>query len=197
MEHNFFYILISLFLISCNSKAPVEVKQITSKEFVTIEDNYMNRNAIKDSFRITIPTEYVIKINSQIHNITWYYRVDNKTLNPSRIDYQVFNKKNKGEEILRLNFEKSFNEKYDTIIVKEKKHLISKKDAQELLKKYNIKRSLEDLKSKDTIKLTTYDKFREENKHIISDFNKINDSINFTVMKRDGSFFYIDKKINW
>jgi maltodextrin utilization protein YvdJ len=197
MKHKIILIMLFALLVSCESKYPIEIKQITSKEFVTIEDNYMNRNAIKDSFRITIPTEYVIKINSQIHNITWYYRVDNKILNPNRIDYQVFNKKNKGEEILRLNFEKSFNEKYDTIIVKEKKHLISKKDAQELLKKYNIKRSLEDLKSKDAIKLTTYDKFREENKHIISDFNKITDSINFTVMKQDGSFFDLGKKINW
>jgi hypothetical protein len=165
-------------------------------EFVTIEDNYMNRNVIKDSFRITIPTEYEIKINSKIHDITWYYSVDHKTLNPNHIDYQVYDKRNLKREILELNFEKSFKEKV-TIIIKERNHLISKKDAQQLLKKYNIHKSLDSLKSNDTIKLVSYDKFRKENKMFIQELNKISDSIHFTTMKKDGSFFYVNKKINW
>jgi len=165
-------------------------------EFVTIEDNYMNRNVIKDSFRITIPTEYEIKINSKIHDITWYYSVDHKTLNPNHIDYQVYDKRNLKREILELNFENSFKEKV-TIIIKERNHLISKKDAQQLLKKYNIHKSLDSLKSDDTIKLVSYDKFRKENKMFIQELNKISDSIHFTTMKKNGSFFYVSKKINW
>jgi hypothetical protein len=196
MKQNIILIILFALLISCESKYPIEIKQITSKEFVTIEDNYMNRNVIKDSFRITIPTEYEIKINSKIHDITWYYSVDHKTLNPNHIDYQVFEKKNKTKELLRLNFEKSFKEKV-TIIIKERNHLISKKDAQQLLKKYKIHKSLDSLKSNDTIKLVSYDKFRKENKTFIQELNKISDSIHFTTMKKDGSFFYVDKKIDW
>lgn len=48
-------IILILFLAACHKNDLVTVKQISSKEFVTIEDNYMDRNAIKDSFRITIP----------------------------------------------------------------------------------------------------------------------------------------------
>ncbi len=196
MKQNIILIILFALLISCESKYPIEIKQITSKEFVTIEDNYMNRNVIKDSFRITIPTEYEIKINSKIHDITWYYSVDHKTLNPNHIDYQVYDKRNLKREILELNFEKSFKEKV-TIIIKERNHLISKKDAQQLLKKYNIHKSLDSLKSNDTIKLVSYDKFRKENKMFIQELNKISDSIHFTTMKKDGSFFYVNKKINW
>ncbi|PAM91778.1 hypothetical protein B4N84_23400 [Flavobacterium sp. IR1] len=197
MKNEIIFLILFVLLTSCELKDPIEVEQITSKEFVTIEDDYMNRNVVKDSFRITIPTEYEIKINSHIIYISWIYRVDNKKLDPSYIDYQVYDKNNQEREIFELNFENSPDKKDVTILVKEEKHLISKEDAKELLKKYNITRSLEDLKSKDVIKLTTYDKFRQENRSIIDGFNKINDSINFTVMRIDGSFFYLDKKINW
>lgn len=197
MRNSNIIILICILFFSCESKKPIEIKQITSEEIVTIDNNYMDRNKIKDSFRISIPTEYEIKINSDVYYITWFYKINNKTLNSSRLDYQVYDKQNIGEEILELNFDQSFNKKVINIIVKERNHLISKKDAQELLKKYNINKSLDNLKFNDTIKLVSYDKFRIDNKQIINDFNKISDSINFRTMKKDGSFFYVDKKINW
>jgi len=197
MKYTYLYIIISLLVFSCESKEPIEVKQIISKETVSIEDDYMNRAIVKDSFRITIPTEYEIKINSDIYYINWFYQVDNKILSPDRIDYQVYNKQNKTKEILQLNFDKSHDNKQITIIIKERKHLISKKEALDLLKKYNIDKSLKDLKSSDEIELTTYDKFRMDNKEMINNFNKINDSVNFRVMKSDGTFFYVDKKIDW
>ncbi|MBF7091740.1 hypothetical protein IUY40_09315 [Flavobacterium sp. ALJ2] len=196
MKHNFFYILISISLISCESKAPIEVKQIISNEIVTILPSLKNPS-IKDSIVISIPTEFEIIINSSVNYIAWHYRVDGKTLWDDFVEYQVYNKQNKTKPIHQLDFEKSFKNKSISIILKERNHLISKKDAQEILKRYNINRSLDNLKFRDTIKLTTYDKFRIENKEMIDDFNKINDSIKFRVMKGDGSFFYLDKKINW
>lgn len=197
MRHTYMITIICLLFFSCESKKPIKIKQITSKEIVTIENNYMDRNKIKDSFHISIPTEYEIKINSDVYYITWFYKVDNKTLNPSRLDYQVYDKQNITEEILELNFDKSSDNKSVNIIIKERNHLISKKCAQQLLKKYNIHKSLEDLKSNDTIKLVSYDKFRIDNKQMIHDFNMISDSIHFRTMKKDGSFFYVNKKINW
>ncbi|MBF7091739.1 hypothetical protein IUY40_09310 [Flavobacterium sp. ALJ2] len=197
MKHNFCYILISLFLISCESKAPIEVKQIVSNEMVTLEDNYKDRSSIKDSIRISIPLEFEITINSSLAYIAWHYNVNGEILNESRFDYQVYDKQNKTKQIRQLDFKETLNSNPISIILKERNHLISKKEAQELLKKYNVNRSLDNLNSNDTIKLTTYDKFRIENKEMIDDFNKINDSIKFRVMKSDGSFFYLDKKINW
>jgi hypothetical protein len=197
MRKIFFNSVVLLFLVSCKPKEPIEVKQITSKEIVIIEDDYMNRNMIKDSFRMSIPLEFEIRINSSIDYIAWVYRVNNKTLDKDYFDYEVYNKKDKRKQIRQLNFDQSLNENVVSIIVKERNHLISKKDAQELLKKYNISSSLDNLKSGDTIKLTTYNKFRKENKAIVDDFSKINDSINFRVMNSDGTFFYVSKKIKW
>ncbi|MBF7091737.1 hypothetical protein IUY40_09300 [Flavobacterium sp. ALJ2] len=196
MKHTYIYILIFLFLISCNSKAPIEVKQIISNELVTIEDNFMNRSIIKDSFLICLPTEYEIKINSPIHYINWSYHVNNKILNPNHIDYQVYNKKNNTKEILKLDLIKS-NDKLINIIIKERNHLISKKDAEALIKKYHINKSVKDLEKIDFIELTTYNKFRTQNIFFINELNKINDTIMFKVKKEDESFFYLDKKINW
>lgn len=197
MRHSNMIILICILFFSCESKKPIEIKQITSKQIVTIDNNYMDRNKIKDSFRISIPTEYEIKINSDVYYITWFYKINNKILNPSRLDYQVYDKQNIEEEILELNFDRPFNKTTINIIVKERNHLISKKCAEYLLKKYNIHKSLDDLKSNDTIRLVSYDKFRTDNKQMINEFNKISDSINFRTMKKDGSFFYLYKKINW
>ncbi len=197
MRNIYLIIIICLLFFSCGSKEPIEIKQITSKEIVTIENNYMDKNKLKDSFRISIPTEYEIRINSYVHYITWFYKINNKTLNPSRIDYQVYNKRDAKEEILELNFDESFNNKLINIIIKERNHLISKKDAQQLLKTYRIDKSLDNLKSNDTIKLVSYDKFRKVNKKFIQELNKISDSIHFRAMKKDGSFFDLGKKINW
>lgn len=191
------YILISFFLISCSKKDPIIVVQKNSNEMVTFEDNYMNRSVIKDSVRMSIPLEFEIRINSSFDYIAWVYRVNNKTLDKDYFDYEVYNKKDKRKQICQLNFDQSLNENVVSIIVKERNHLISKKDAHELLKKYNISSSLDNLKSGDTIKLTTYNKFRKENKAIVGDFSKINDSINFRVMNSDGTFFYVSKKIKW
>lgn len=197
MRHIYIIIVICISFFSCEPKKTIEINQITSKEIVTIENNFMDKNKIKDSFRISIPTEYEIRINSFVHYITWFYKVNNKTLNPSRIDYQVYDKRDLTKEILELNFDKLFNNESIGIIVKERNHLISKKDAQQLLKKYSINKSLDSLKSNDTIKLVSYDKFRKENKVFIQELNKISDSIHFRTMKKDGSFFYVSKKINW
>nr|WP_294932612.1 hypothetical protein [uncultured Flavobacterium sp.] len=191
------FFIVLLLSASCEFRDPIIVTQNNSNEMITFEDNYMDRSLIKDSIRMSIPLEFEIKINSSIEYIAWVYRVNNKTLDKDYFDYEVYNKKNKTKQIRQLNFDESFNDNVVNVIVKERNHLIAKKDAKKLLKKYNIHKSLDGLKSGDTIKLTTYNKFREENKAIINDFAKINDSINFRVMKNDGNFFYVSKKINW
>lgn len=197
MKYTYIYILISLLLISCNSNAPVEVRQIDSKEMVTILPNLKNP-LLKDSIPISIPLEFEIIINSsKVQYITWNYKVDKKSLYDDIFDYQVYNKKDKTKLIHQLDFDLLPNIKTVNIILKEKNHLISKKEAQVLLKKYNIKSSLDNLKFGDTIKLTTYDKFKIENKSIIKDFNRIEDSLSFKVTRGEKYFFYLDKKIEW
>ncbi|MBS7232947.1 hypothetical protein KHA90_18155 [Flavobacterium psychroterrae] len=96
----FLNIILLLFLASCDKKEPIEVKQITSKEFVTIEDNYMDRHLIKDSVRMSIPLKFEININStKVKYITWNYRVDNKFLDKDYFDYEVFSNEDKTKPI--------------------------------------------------------------------------------------------------
>lgn len=196
MKYTYLFTLMILLVYSCKSKETIEIKQVDCKEMVTILPNLKN-NLVKDSVSISIPSEFIISINSPVNYINWFYVVNGKILRDGSFDYQVYNKKNITKVIHQLDFDESYTNGQINIIFKERNHLISKKDAMRLLKKYNIEKSLDHLKFGDTIKLTNYDKFRSQNKYFINELNKINDSIRFRSMKKDGSFFYLDKKINW
>lgn len=188
--------LIFFVLVACEKKATIEVEQNISTEMVTILPSLKNP-LIKDSVVISLPTEFEIKLNFPIKYVGWHYKIDKKPLKEDNFDYQVYNKKNKKETIYQLDFDEFSPKKTVTIIIKERNHLISKKEARKLLKKYGINKSIDNLKFRDTIKLTVYDKFRIENKFFINNLNKVNDTVMFRVMNDDGSFFYLDKKINW
>jgi len=189
--------LLIIILFSCNSRTPIDVKQINSQETVTILPSLKNP-LIKDSVSLSIPIELQININSsKVSYITWNYIVNGKSLYDDTFDYQVYIKQNKTHPINNLNANDLSQNKKINIILKERNHLISKKDAKELLKKYNINRSLDNLKFGDTIKLTTYDKFKKENKEVIRNIAKINDTISFKVTRGEKYFFFLDKKINW
>lgn len=191
------YTLLIIILFSCNSRTPIDVKQINSQETVTILPSLKNP-LIKDSVSLSIPIELQININSsKVSYITWNYIVNGKSLYDDTFDYQVYIKQNKTHPINNLNANDLSQNKKINIILKERNHLISKKDAKELLKKYNINRSLDNLKFGDTIKLTTYDKFKKENKEVIRNIAKINDTISFKVTRGEKYFFFLDKKINW
>jgi len=191
------YTLLIIILFSCNSRTPIDVKQINSQETVTILPSLKNP-LIKDSVSLSIPIELQININSsKVSYITWNYIVNGKSLYDDTFDYQVYNKQNKTHPINNLNANDLSQNKKINIILKERNHLISIKDAKELLKKYNINRSLDNLKFGDTIKLTTYDKFKKENKEVIRNIAKINDTISFKVTRGEKYFFFLDKKINW
>jgi hypothetical protein len=193
MKQPYIFFFVITLLVSCESKKTVEIKQIDSKEMVTILPNI---ERINDSVSICIPLEFEININSPIYYINWFYSENNKFLE-NGFDYLVYNKEDQTKFVYQLDFDESFNEKRIAIILKERNHLISKREALELLKKYNVSKSLDNLKPNDTIKLASYDRFKIDNKQVINDLNKISDSINFRAMKKDGSFFYLSKKIDW
>lgn len=196
MNKAYTYFLILSLLISCESKEPFNVEQIDSKEMVTFLPSLKNPS-IKDSIVISIPIEFEVTASSSVDYINWLYRVDNKTLRDGAFDYQVYNKQNKIKPIYQLDFGKSSPSKTYSIILKERNHLISKKDAQELLKKYHIIKSLDNLKFGDTIKLINYNKFRNDNKSLINELDKIKDSLHFKAVRGEKESFYVVKKINW
>lgn len=189
-------LLLALSLISCEFKEPIEITQIISKEMVTLEDNYKDRSTIKDSIRISIPLEFQVNMDSSTKYVVWLYRVDKKTLMDDAFDYEVYNKQEKTKQIFQIDQNLANNNPIN-IIIRQNNYLISKREAQKLLRKYNINKSLENLKSHDIIKLVTYDKFRNENKPLINNFDKIPDSIHFKAIRGKKENFYVVKKINW
>lgn len=184
--------IICLLLISCEPKFPIEVKQIESKEIVKILP-CLESSPIKDSIIISIPTEFEMRINSSVRYITWHYISDENTLWNDVFDYQVY----ETTPIYQLEIFNFFVSRPTKFIKKERNHFISKTAAIALLKKYHINSSLNDLKCGDTIKLVSYDTFKNENQPMINAFRKINDSINFRVMRGDGSLYNLRKNINW
>ncbi|KAF2340209.1 hypothetical protein [Flavobacterium tistrianum] len=197
MKHIYILILVTTLLTSClEKKDPIEVKQLDTKEIVTILPNLKNTH-IKDSLVLSLPTEFQITMDSSVDYVVWLYRIDNRTLRDGSFDYQVYQKQNKRKVIYQLDSDKSLIDKPIDIIIKERNHLISKVDALKLLRKYNQNRSLDNLKFGDTIKLVTYDKFRNENKTLINNFEKIPDSIHFKAVRGTKENFYVVKKINW
>nr|WP_294932614.1 hypothetical protein [uncultured Flavobacterium sp.] len=75
--------------------------------------------------------------------------------------------------------------------------MISREVAETILKKYNINKSFENLKFRDTIKLTGYNQFRKDNPDIVEDFRRVSDSIVFSMSLKGGERVHISKKINW
>ncbi|MCV9932751.1 hypothetical protein OIU80_10695 [Flavobacterium sp. LS1R47] len=199
MKKILIYFVTNLLLISCQSKDPILVKQIISNEMVTIKPDYQNL-LTKDSVPITIPIEFEITQNSSnLKSFDLYFiLINNKRLLDDISDYQVYGIQNKTKSIyFSVDSEQLSSQKTFKIIVKIRRQMISRKDAEELLKKYNINQSLDYLKPKDTIKLTTSNRFRKENSSIINNLNKINDSIVFSVLLEGGKKKAIKEKINW
>lgn len=192
MKYSCYLAILCLLLISCESKFPIEVNQTESKEMVKMLPCLEN-TPVKDSIILSIPTEFEMKINSAVRYITWHYISDGNTMWNGVFDYQVY----ETTPIYQLEIFNFFVSRPTTFIKKERNHFISKTLAVLLLKKYHSNSSLDNLKCGDTIKLTSYTTFKNENKALINDFKKSTDSINFTVMKGDGSLFDLSKKINW
>jgi hypothetical protein len=192
MKYIYYFTIISLLLISCESLNPIEVKQVESLGIVKISP-LLKGSLEKDSVIISIPTEFEIKINSPFRYLTWHFIGDKKNLWDDAFDYQI----NEITPLSQLDIYEVFSKKTIRIIKKERKIFISKKAAEALFKKYNNDKSFENLELGETIKLTSYDKFKKGNKVIIEHLKRSNDSINFRVMKGDGSFYYLQKKIVW
>lgn len=193
----YLYLLVYLMLFSCKSD-PINLKQIPSKGMVTLQDNYRDRKSVKDSFRISIPIEFEILINSsKVKYITWNINVDNKILDKDIYDYDFYVNENRLKKIYQLESEFLSNNRKITTLVRINNYLISRFEASKLIKKYSKNKSLDDLKSSSVIELTTYDKFRMENKSIIDEFNKTADSVSFKVTRGEKYFFYLDRKIDW
>ncbi|WP_428229312.1 hypothetical protein [Flavobacterium sp.] len=193
-------IFIFLTLISCNVKEPISIKELISDEIVTIRPDYQKSEIKKDSVPITIPIEFEITANTEnLRNLGLYFiSINNQRLLDDINDYQTYYKDNKTERIFfALNKDDLVTQKKFHIIIKIRTQMISREVAETILKKYNINKSFENLKFRDTIKLIGYNQFRKDNPDIVEDFRRVSDSIVFSMSLKGGERVHISKKINW
>lgn len=101
MKYTHIIVAIVSLLISCKEEKTLEIKQIDTKEIVTILPNLKNP-LIKDSVVLSIPFEFQIFMDSSVDYVVWLYRVDNKTLRDGSFDYQVYKKQNKNNISIRF-----------------------------------------------------------------------------------------------
>lgn len=191
----YIFILIVLLLISCNTNEPYSIKEVVSEQIVLLSLN-SRKSLSKDSLSISIPNEYEIIINDlSINSLGIDYLVNNKYLKEGS-EYVIYDKSN-SKPIFSfkpyLASKKTF-----TIIVRENNHLISRNDAEELMNKYKIRHSINDLKFEDTIKLVPYSQFREQNINFLKEVRKVEDKIRIvTNIKGEKIFNSRDYKIIW
>ena len=196
MKKIFFYTITFFCLISCKEKDPVSLKEIISNEIVTITSNLKNPS-VTDSVSIIIPMEFEIIINKSSLK---FFNVDlfiNKKYKIIVDDYEIYDLQNKTKPLSSFKSYLSSTKPF-YILLKEKNHLISKNSAQELLEKYGVKKSLDNLKFGDTLSLISYNKFREDNFKILKELRRIEDKIRITTSCKGEDFFHSqDFKINW
>jgi hypothetical protein len=193
MNKKIVLIICLIFTFSCNREKKIIIKQNESNEYISIYNN--SKSIEMDSISLDIPIEFTLNINklSNLKSVIVHYFFDNKHLYQID-DYKIYDKKSKKiiyaiEELKKEDFP-------NQILIRNSNYLVSKKEAENLLRKYKIKKSINDLKLGDTIKLVPYSQFKKENRNIISDLKKIDDSIVFRINAGKKPVI-VKQKINW
>lgn len=187
-------LIFQLFFTSCNLEKKIKIKQIASDENILIYKSF--RNVKSDSISLDIPIEFDLNINEfpYIRSFIIYYYSNQKYLS-NIIDYKIYNKEN--SKIIYSIEELNPKNIPNKILIRSGNYLISEKDAKLLLKKYNKTKLLKDLKFGDTIKMIPLNQFRMENKNIINELSKANDSIIFRINIGKDNPILVKQKINW
>lgn len=146
---------------------------------------------------LLIPLEFELNINrSNFFSVTERYSKDGSYMSPSE-NYIFINGDNNK---VMFTFDKFKPYNYPKkIILLERKNILTKEKALELIKKYNPNSTLENIKSKfDTIPLISYEKYRNDNPKFLDEMRKIPDTIVLRIHKSGQSKTIVQKlKINW
>lgn len=187
-----------IFLIGCNTAKQKEelIWKISERE-VSISLGKAFDNSHKDVFVINIPIEFDLNINhSNIKHVKFYYKTINETYGSEGYHYVIYNG-DTGNPI----FEKGqwgYPNYPHSIYILDRRFIINDEQVNNLLKAYKINRSIDDIKrSKDTIHLTSYDKFRKEYPNFIQKMDVVPDSLFMRVVSEKGEIKRIRKKIEW
>lgn len=177
-----FVATISFILCFSNCKEKTYFKEIVSEKTVDIAMAEFPKD--KEDFVINIPVEFNLYFNdfSAIRSVNIYYAIDNRLC--SEVDDYLFYDSLTDKIYFSLDDFQYPNYPKGIYIVG-RKMKISKIEVQKFIKKYNPKKSIEDIQNtNDTISLVSYKKFREENAEFVEELRRIPDSITFVIRNK-------------
>lgn len=192
-------ILFVLCFSNCKEKKYFE--EIVSEKKVTISKLRFPKGDEKEDLVINLPLEFNLYLNNfpNIWFVNIYYKKNNHLC--SEVGDYLINDSQTNKPIFSFdNFENSKYPNYPNgMYLVERKMKISKQEAQNLIKKYNPKTSVENIEGiNDTIPLVSYKKFRADNPKFIEELRRIPDSITFVIKNRkEKNPIQIKAKINW
>lgn len=186
--------LFSLCFTNCKEKT--YFKEIVSEKNVSIA---MAEFPIdKEDLVINIPFEFNLYFNNfpNIRSVNIYHQKDNRLCSEVD-DYLIYDSQT--NKVIFTFDDFQYPNYPERIYIIERKMKISKEEAQKLIERYNPKSSIRNIKStKDTIRLISYKKFREDNPKFIEELRRIPDSIKFVIRnKKMKKAIQIEAKINW
>lgn len=184
-----FFLAFNLFL-SCENPSILE----------TISDKNVTISFRKDSDEkvlvLNVPLEFTLNLNSEkIKNVRIYY-ISNGKLSSLSEDYAVYDRASNQKLLFDI---KKVNQKYPAnIYIIDRRISIQEEKALELVNRYAPNSNLSNLQSdNDSITLTSYKKFREDNPQFITNMRKESDSLKLNLVFGKGKTKIIGKKIEW
>ena len=189
-------IIFILVIISCKTQQDIKISELYNNTYVTLSENFRQPNS--DSICLNIPLEFEITVPDDTNKLRFQLFVDNHYKQYIN-DYTIKYTKNDIEQILYdgIDFKGIKNPEKIKIKLLIENILISKKNANTLLKKYNEESiNVDNIKKRDSIRLTPYINFRNENIEIMNNVRKKNSILLMSIIK--GNVNLSKKyKINW
>lgn len=189
-------IIFILVIISCKTQQDIKISELYNNTYVTLSENFRQPNS--DSICLNIPLEFEITVPDDTNKLRFQLFVDNHYKQYIN-DYTIKYTKNDIEQILYdgIDFKGIKNPEKIKIKLLIENILISKKNANTLLKKYNEESiNVDNIKKRDSIRLTPYINFRNENIEIMNNVRKKNSILLMSIIKGNENLSK-KYKINW
>lgn len=189
-------IILILVITSCKTQQDIKISELYNNTYVTLSENFRQPNS--DSICLNIPLEFEITVPDDTNKLRFQLFVDNHYKQYIN-DYKIKYTKNDIEQILYdgIDFKEIKNPEKIKIKLLIENILISKKNANTLLKKYNEESiNVDNIKKSDSIKLTPYINFRNENIEIMNNVRKKNSILLMSIIKGNENLSK-KYKINW
>ncbi|WP_298119181.1 hypothetical protein [Flavobacterium sp.] len=187
-----FFVLLCFIFISSGCAEKKYFEEVVSNERVFIVKEIIST---KEHIIVNIPLEFKFYLNSYNEvDVVFYFEIDDDRISKGE-DYLIINKKNNK---LIWGLKSRHDSNYPDRININYFYKLSDKNVEELIKKYNPKRSLADLKTnKDTIHLVSYAKFRKDNPKFLKEMRKKTDSLQLSIGFKGGKQMVVGEKIKW